>query len=206
MLRRGTARLPDQTAHRVPQQADIRGVVHIGLNHERVTPPAQGHARLFSCDRMAALHDQLVDLYQQFGTQKAHIVHQCLVLVAMFVPNVRMAQEPTQRPVLVHQFVQPVEIAAKTLLDNSHHKDPPHLHARPTHTLVDPGKNVLVQERKQPRTKRLVAVQILKAQQQGRNVIPGLEVQRDVLDANLTKCHLRVAYLSHACLAKNCKN
>ena len=155
---------------------------------------------------MAALLEQLVDLYEQFGTPKAYIVHQRLVLVAMLVPDVRMAKEPTQRPVLVHQFVQPVENAAQTLLDNPHHKDPPHLHARPTHRLVDTGKNVRIQERKQPGTKRLVAVQILKAQQQGRNVIPGPEVQLDVRDANLTECHLRVAYLSHACLAKNCEN
>ena len=47
MLRRCTPRLADQATHRVPQQTDIRGVVHIGLNHERVTPPAQGRARLF---------------------------------------------------------------------------------------------------------------------------------------------------------------
>ena len=33
--------------HRVPQQADIRRIVHVRLDHERVTPPAQSLAGFF---------------------------------------------------------------------------------------------------------------------------------------------------------------
>ena len=56
-----TALLPQQAAQRVPQQADIRRIVHVRLDHERVTPPAQSLARLFFSDRMAALHHQPPD-------------------------------------------------------------------------------------------------------------------------------------------------
>ena len=100
----------------------------------------------------------------------------------------------------------PVEIAAQTLLDISHRKDPPHFHAWPTHGLVDTGKNVLIQERKQPLPKPLVAEQRLEAQQQDWSAVPGREVQLDGLDANLIELQLRVAYLPRACFAKNCKN
>ena len=33
---------------------------------------------------------------------------------------------------------------------------------------------------------------------------PGLEVEFDIFDVNLAECHLRIAYLSHPCLAKKC--
>ena len=39
--------LPQQATHRVPQQVDVRRVVNAGLDHERVTSPAQWLARLF---------------------------------------------------------------------------------------------------------------------------------------------------------------
>ena len=58
VLLRRTAQLPQQAPHRVPQQVDIGRVVHVGLDHKRITAPAQRLARLFSCDRMAALHYQ----------------------------------------------------------------------------------------------------------------------------------------------------
>ena len=142
---------------------------------------------------MAALHDQLIHLHQQLRAQKARVVHQRLVLVSMLIPDLPMPKEPAQRPVLVDQLVEPVEIAAQPLLDDAHHQNPPHLHARAPHLPVDAGKHVLVHERKQPAPKRLVAVEKLKPQQQGRNVVPGLQVQLDVLDANLAEFHLRVA-------------
>ena len=33
-------RLPQQATHRVPQQADVRRIMHVRLDNERVTPPA----------------------------------------------------------------------------------------------------------------------------------------------------------------------
>ena len=56
VLLRRTAQLPQQAPHRVPQQIDIGRVVHVSLDHKRITAPAQRLARLFSCDRVAALH------------------------------------------------------------------------------------------------------------------------------------------------------
>ena len=56
VLPRRMAQLPEQAPHRVPQQVDVGRVVHVGLDHERITAPAQRLARLFSCDRVAALH------------------------------------------------------------------------------------------------------------------------------------------------------
>ena len=203
-LRRRTAHRPDQAAHRVPQKTDIRRIVNVGLDHEAVTAPDQGRARLFSRDRMAALHNQIIDRNKQFGAQKAHIVHQPLVAVAIIVPDIPMAKEAAQRLVLVHKLVETVEIAAQTLLDHPHHEDPPHLHARPSDLPVDAGKDVLVQECEQPGAEMLVGVEMLKSQQQGRDVVPGLEVEFDVFDVNLAECHLRIAYLSHPCLAKKC--
>ena len=57
VLPRRSAQLPEQAPHRVPQQVDIGRVVHVGLDHKRITAPAQRLARLFSCDRVAALHN-----------------------------------------------------------------------------------------------------------------------------------------------------
>ena len=50
------------TAHRILQQANVYGIMNIGFNDKRITAPPQGLARFFAHDRMAALHDQLVDL------------------------------------------------------------------------------------------------------------------------------------------------
>ena len=39
-----------------------------------------------------------------------------------------------------------------------------------------------------------------------RDVVPGLQVQLDVLDADLAEFHLRIANLSHDSPPKNCAN
>ena len=62
--------------------------MNIGFNDKQITTPAQGRARLFAHDRMAALHDHLVDLPKQIRGQQVHIVYQCLIVVASFVPDV----------------------------------------------------------------------------------------------------------------------
>ena len=67
---------------------------------------------------------------------------------------------------------------------------------RPT-LLSVPGKNVLLQKLEQPDTETLVGVKMLKAQQQSRDVVPGFQVQPDVLNADLAEFHLRIADLSH---------
>ena len=93
--------------------------MNIGFNDKRVTAPAQGLARLFAHDRMAALHDQLVDLPKQLRGQQVHIVYQCLIVVASFVPGVGMTKKLAYSHVLVRQLMQPIKVAAQALLDHS---------------------------------------------------------------------------------------
>ena len=62
--------MAEYTAHRIPQQANVRGIMNIGFNDKRITAPAQGLARLFAHDRMAALHVQLVDLPEQIRVSR----------------------------------------------------------------------------------------------------------------------------------------
>ena len=179
-------------------------MVDTGLGHEGVNAPAQGRARLFSRDRMAALHYQLVGPDEKPGLQQAHVVRQRPVLVAVLVPHVRMAKEPAQRPVLVRQLVEAVEVAAQPLLDHAQHEDAPHLHARTLDRPVHAGKHVPVHERERPIAETLVGIQVPEPDGQGGNVVPGPEVQPDVLDADLAEFRLRIVCPSHACLAKNC--
>ena len=90
----------NQTAYRVPQKIDVRGIVHVRLHHKGITAPSQPLARLFSRDRMAALHYQLSNFRQQLAHQ-THVVHYRLVLVLPLVPDISV---------------------------NAHHQDPPKLH------------------------------------------------------------------------------
>lgn len=154
---------------------------------------------------MAALHDRMVDPDKQLGAQEAHVVHQRLVVVAVLVQDVRVAEKPTRRHVLVRQPVEPVEVAAQPLPDHTHHEDPPHLHAGAPDLPVDAGKDVRLHEREQPLAETPVGTEVLEPDGQGRDVVPGLEVQIDVLDANLAEFKLRTDRFSHACLAKNCR-
>ena len=52
----------------------------------------------------------------------------------------------------------------------------------------------------------LVGGEMLKSEQQGRDVVPLVGVQFDVFDVKLAGFHLRIAYLSQVCLAKTCAN
>ncbi len=108
--------------------------------------PRKGMDRAFSCDRMAAPADQAADLDQQLEAQEAHIVHQRPIPVPLLVPNVRVAQELTQRLVLVRQFVETAEVAGQSVPAHAHHQNPPHLHARTPHGPVDPRKDVPVHD------------------------------------------------------------
>ena len=93
--------------------------MNIGFNDKRIIAPAQGRARLFAHDRMAAFHDQLVDLPKQLRGQQVQIVYQCLIVVASFVPDVGMTQKLAYSHVLVRQLMQPIKVAAQALLDHS---------------------------------------------------------------------------------------
>ena len=106
MLTRRTARRPNQTTHRVHEQIDVREIVHVRLHREGVTAPSQRLARLFSRDRMAALHYQLANLGQQLGTHQTHVVHHRLVLVLPLVPDIGVPQKLAKH-VLLEKRKQP---------------------------------------------------------------------------------------------------
>ncbi len=197
MRLRHPGRLPDQAPHRVPQQTDVRRVVHVGFHHERVHAPLQRRTRLLSGHPVAALRHQTTDLAQQLRTQQLHVVHHGLEVVLLLARNARMPQEPAQRPVLVHQLVNPVVVAAETLLDHAHHQNPPHLHARTPRPPVAVRRNVPLQQPEQAGPQIPVAVQVLQPRQQSRNVVAGLRIQLDVLNPNLADFHLGILHLPH---------
>ncbi len=146
---------------------------------------------------MAALHYQLSHLGQQLRAQQTDVVHHRLILVHLLVRDTAVAQKAAQRPVLVHQLVQAVPIAAQPLHHHAHHQDPPHLHPRAPDRAVDPGKDVLLEKREQPLARVLIAVEVLKALQECGDVVPGLQVEIDVLDADPAQFHLWIADMSH---------
>ena len=91
----------------------------------------------------------------------------------------------------------PVRLVHQSLHHYDHHQDHPHLHPRAAYRTVDAGKHVLLEKRKQPGAGLLVGIEMLEAQQQRRNVVPGLQVDPNVLDPDLTEFHLWIAGVSH---------
>ena len=94
---------------------------------------------------------------------------------------------------LVHQLMQPVKVAAQALLDHTHYQNVPHRHARTSHLFADTGTDILVHDCKKTVAQSLLRIQILEPKQKRRNIVPRLEVQFDILDANLTALELPIA-------------
>ena len=108
-----------------------------------------------------------------------------------------MPEEHPQRPVLVHQLMQPVEVAPQALHHHPHHHDLPELQSRPAQVEADPGAQLLLQQRKQARPQVDIRVQMLQTQQDRRDVVPRLRVQPDLLDPHRAEFELRILYLAH---------
>ena len=109
--------MAEHIAHRIPQQVNVCGIMNIGFNDKHTAPP-QGLAMLFAHDRMAALHDQLVDLPKQLRGQQAHIIYQCLIVVTLLVPDITPMKLALSR-VVVRQIMQPIKVAVQALLDHT---------------------------------------------------------------------------------------
>ena len=185
------ARLPQQATRRVPQQTDVRRVMHVRLDHERITPPAQWLARLFFGDLVTALHHQAPHRRQQLGRQQGHVVDYRLVFVTRLVIEITVSQELTYRPVMVRQVVKTVEVAAQPLLQHPQHQNLPQVHSRTPHRAIRLWQNMLVQQCQQPRAQLLVAPDVLKPLQHRRDVVPRLRVDPDFLDRHLPELELR---------------
>ena len=190
-------RLPQQAPHRVPQQVDVGRIMHVGFDHERITPPAQWLARLFFGDLVTALHHQAPHRRQQLGRQQRHVVDHRLVLVMRLVTEVAVAQERAYRIVVVRQFMNTVEVATQPLLQDPKHQNLPQLHSRTPDRAVGLRKNMFVQQRKQPLAQLLVTPDVLKPLQHRRDVVPRLRVDPDFLDRHLPELELRSVNFSH---------
>ena len=97
-------------------------------------------------------------------------------------------------------------IAAQTLLDHTHYQDAPHLHARPSGLPAHSRKDVLVEKTKQSLAEGLACIEVPEPDQEGRDVVPGFEIEPDILDADLAEHLLGIAYLPDVCLVKIGRN
>ena len=151
----------------------------------------------FFCDLVTALHHQTPDRRQQLGRQQRHVVDHRLVLVARLVTEVAVAQKCAYRFVMVRKVVETVEVATQTLLQDPQHQDLPQIHSRTPDRPVRFRQNMLVQQRKQPRPQPLLAPDVLKPFQHRRDIVPGLRVDPDLVDRNLTNLELPSVNFSH---------
>ncbi len=87
------------------------------------------------------------------------------------------------RDVLVRQFLKPVEIAPETLLHDPQHQDGQRFHPRPADPAAPSGQHHPVQKPEQPLSGPFVAVEVLEADQDRRDVVPRFHVQPDLRDA-----------------------
>ena len=200
MLTRRTARRPNQTTHRVHEEIDVRGIVHVRLHNEGVTAPSQQLARLFSRDRMAALHYQLANPCQQTwdasgtrcppssGTRTLH-------------PKTPRDPETGETSCARSPVREGVRNRSLTLHHYTHHQNPPHLHPRAANHAVDAGKHVLLDKRKQTNAGLLVGIKMLETQQQRRNVVRDFRLIRmsSIRISPSSICGLRTCFMVLPC-------
>ena len=135
--------LPDDAESRdcrVPQKIDVRRMVNVALRHEGVRMRERRLAGLPSRDFVAVLHDRRVDLVDQLRREMADVVRQRPVLAFACVDEVRMAEKLADELVLVRVMRKAIEIAARSLLENPEHEDPPEVHSRTALPAVGAGK------------------------------------------------------------------
>ncbi len=97
-------RRADRAAHRVPQQIHVGRMVHVGLHAERVDPPVQRLAGLFS----GYLVPRPAGLGQKLRAQKRDVVDHGLLFAGM--PECRLAAwHPAHRAMLAGRLGQLVE-------------------------------------------------------------------------------------------------
>ena len=146
---------------------------------------------------MTALDHQAPDRRQQLGRQQRHVVDHRLELVTRPVGEVAVSQKSADRFVVVRKVVQAVEVAVQPLLQDPRHQDLPQVHPRTPDRAVGLRKDVLVQQREQPRAQRLVRPDVLEPPQHRRNVVSRLRVDPDLVHRHLTDPKLRSVNLSH---------
>ena len=166
--------------------------MHVGLHHERVTPPAQPPARLFSRDRVAALHHQSPHLHKQFRPHQRHVVD-CLKLAASCRRSRCGPAEPAPSRDGSLEIVQAVgnrnPPCLRTPKTRIRHISIP---GRPTPRWV-PGRMCFsVAEQ----LLLFLLVEVLQSLQHRRNVVPRLGVEPDLIHRDLTELKLTFLDLS----------
>ena len=74
----------DGLADRVPQQIDVGRIVHMRLDHKRVTPGFEAWVlALFFYQHMTGIDHRLIDLLEQLRREQAQVVLQRLSVVSV---------------------------------------------------------------------------------------------------------------------------
>ena len=192
--------MANRAPHRVPEQPDVGRIAGVGLDAEGVNPPAQRLARLFSGHPVPRLDHQSAYPAQQLRTQQGHVVDHRLQPV--FRTAVPVPQHLANQTVVIGNVHQTVEVAVQALLENRQHQHAPQVHARTPRVPAHPGAGFRLEQGKQPTAKHRVGMQVLQAQQQRRDVVPGLRVNHQVLDEGAADFQLCRLGLSHALFPK----
>ena len=157
----------DGLAHRIPQQVDVRRVVHVGLHYEGVTAGGQTVHGAFFYQLVPRTHHLLIDAIQKLRREQAQVVLERLQLVFGRVGPVAMTQHLAQRAVLIGQFLNAVVVGIQAQAQDSQNQDPPLLHSRTTRGRIglalalDAIRDDFLQDREDALTQRRLCVDVL---------------------------------------------
>jgi hypothetical protein len=84
---------------------------------------------------VAGIHDELIDLVEQFGGEQPDVVLQRLVVIVGLVKGA-VPEHFAQGIVMIDEFMQPVVVDVQIQTDDAADKDCPQAHARSAIALV----------------------------------------------------------------------
>ena len=113
---------------------------------------------------MTGLHDQLVDLIEQFWREQAHVVLECLMVITDILKST-MAEHFADCVVVADKFVQTVVINVEVQPDHTADQYRPQGHAGAAIAFVHPWGHLTRQQLEDRGTKRGVHVQVLQPPQ-----------------------------------------
>ncbi len=108
-----------------------------------------------------------------------------------------MAKEPAEGLVFIDKVMQTVKVTVQTLHHDTHDKDLPQLHARTAKVMADMGSQVFLQKGKKAGPQLPVAINMLQANQESRDVITGPVVNRDPGNVDVAKFTVGLDDMSH---------
>ena len=194
---------PDERAQGIPQQVEIGGIVHVGLDHEGVSAHVQRRLGTFFYQGVPGADHFLVDPIQDLGGEQAQVVLDGLELVAVLLPlgPVAVAQHLADALVRVGQLMDAVVVGVEPQTQGPQHQDLPLLHAGAPGAgvglAVDPGGDHLLEDGEHPRAQLRVGVDVLQPPQQLRDVVARLGVELNGADVHLAELQLGVDDLAH---------